>query len=61
MKTYRITWEDGTERYRKLDEADLKRWKAQVDSKTSTVASVTEGTPTPTGASAPSSRAQGGK
>lgn len=62
MKTYKIIWEDGTERYRKLDDEDAKRWKALADSKTSAVASVAEGQPEPTGAtSAAPKRSQEGR
>lgn len=49
-KVYRVTWDDGSERFMRLDDEDLKRWKALADDKTSTVKSVAAGTPTPNNA-----------
>lgn len=47
LETYKITYEDGEERFRQLDEETLKEFKDAEKSKTSTVKSVTKGTPEP--------------
>jgi hypothetical protein len=44
-KRYRITWEDGTVRFRNLSEKDFDAWKKRADDKTSDIKSVQAGTP----------------
>lgn len=46
-KTYRITEDDGTTRYLKLDEEDHKAWRKRADDKSSPIASITAAEPEP--------------
>lgn len=47
LKSYKITWDDGTVRYRQLSDDDRKAWKERADDKASPVKSVEAGKPTP--------------
>lgn len=47
LKTYRITWDDGTERYRKLDGAGYDEFKRYAEDKTNAIKSVTAAEPKP--------------
>lgn len=44
---YKITYQDGSERFRNLDESDAKRFKRAADNDRSSVKSVAKGSPTP--------------
>lgn len=47
LKTHKITWDDGTVRYRQLSSDDAKAWQERADDKASSVKAVSEGKPTP--------------
>ena len=47
MRNYKVTWQDGTERYFQLDDDALKAWKERAADKDSTIKSVEPGDPEP--------------
>jgi hypothetical protein len=51
-RNYRIEWEDGTVRYRKLNEQDATAWQKRAEDKQTTIKSVQPGDPEPDGAPA---------
>lgn len=52
LKTYRITQDDGTERYLQLSDDDAKTWRDLAEDKTSAIKSVVAAEPTPINAAA---------
>lgn len=56
-KTYKITGDDGGERWYKLDEAGYDLFKRLADDKTSAIKAITAGTPTPINAASAGTKA----